>query len=1173
MSEPKNTPKKAPKKAPEQTYIQQEGPVFMSGNQAYLRLTFEQHRRDQKAGLNTAGFISGYRGSPFGHFDSDAKRVGKALDERNIKFTFGINEAMAATAVWGSQQVDFFEFTKFDGVFGLWYGKGPGVDHAADALHHANLWGTHKNGGVVMAVGDDPMSRSSSIQQQSEHVLSGLCIPVLHASSVQDIYDYGLIGYQLSRYAGVWVAVKSVSDIAESWYMVDVDPARTQTVLPTDFTIPDYGVHIRWPDKSVDQDYRMTNARIPAVKAFVRANKLNKVTHDVGTRRLGIVTAGKSYLDTLEALEDLGIDAQEREKLGLVVFKVVCTWPLEETLLREFAATVDQLIVLEESRPFLEVQLKDVLFDMPADQRPQVLGKRDLDGNVQLPSNGELTPAIISRVLVKWFGKDHTTEQMGKWLEVLDQAETEISVERDTVERTPYFCSGCPHSTSTKIPEGANQLVGIGCHFLVQLMDREGVSFTQMGGEGATWVGAAPFVDQKHAFVNLGDGTYYHSGSNAIRQAIAAGVNITYKILFNDAVAMTGGQPVDGPLTVDAITHSMKAEGAARVVVVSDDPSKHNKSNFASGTDLYHRDELMQVQKELQASPGVTVLIYEQVCATELRRRRKTGAADDPAKRTYINYRLCEGCGDCGLTSNCLSVQPLETEMGRKRVIDQSACNKDFSCVKGFCPSFVTIEGGEMAKGKGIEIGEGSFADLPHPAVANTNGVFGALVCGIGGTGVVTISSLMGEAAQSEGKASQVLDLTGMAQKFGAVYCHLKIGDSVEHLNATRLSTGKANVLIGADIVTSASDEGLSRLRSGVTRAVVNDHETVTGAFTRDGDFHVPIDEMRAALKRFTGKENAHFFDSTDVAVRLTGDTIGANVMLLGYACQMGWLPVKLESLEAAIEKNGVAVPYNLRAFKLGRLMAHDPQQIEKLMDQGFPTPEWRILSENVDQMIDRRERDLIAYQNKNYAASFRQLVERVRKAETAVNPDSTALTEQVTRSMYKLMAYKDEYEVARLYTDGAWLANIKRQFHGDFKIKFHMAPPLISKRDPDTGHLKKREFGSWMYSALKMMAKFKGLRGTKLDVFGYSEERKQERALIVEYRNRVEKMIAGLTADNLQAAQAIAAVPLEIKGFGHVREKNLVQAKERWILLEDRFNNPGKHIAAVQVMEPEVNG
>jgi indolepyruvate ferredoxin oxidoreductase len=1157
------------KKPPEQVYIQQEGPVFMSGNQAYLRLIFEQNKRDKEAGLNPAGFISGYRGSPFGHFDSNAIRQSKALEARNIKFNPGVNEAMAATAVWGSQQIDFFGSSKFDGVSGLWYAKGPGIDQAADALHHANLWGTHKNGGVVMAVGDDPMSRSSSIQQQSEYVLSGLCIPVIQCSNVQDIYDYGLIAYQISRYAGVWVAVKSVSDIAESWYMVDVDPARTATVLPDDFEMPADGVNIRNPDKSVDQDRRMAQYRIPAVKAFIRANKLNKVTLDASQRKLGIVTAGKSYLDTLEALEDLCIDQVQRDELGLSVFKVVMTWPLEENLLREYAESVDQIIVLEESRPFLESQLKDILYDMDADKRPLVMGKRDLNGEEQLPSHGELTPALISRVLVKWFGNYHQTEAMQNWIQTLDQTDKELAVGRDYIERTPYFCSGCPHNSSTKVPEGSNQLVGIGCHFLVHLMDRDGIAYSQMGGEGATWVGAEPFVDQEHAFSNLGDGTYYHSGSNAIRQAIAGGSNITYKILYNDAVAMTGGQAHDGPLTVEAITHAMKSEGASRVVVVSSEPSKWDKSKFATGTDLYHRDDLMRVQKELQATKGVSIIVYEQTCATELRRRRKRGLAEDPAKRAYINYRICEGCGDCSKASNCLSVQPLETEMGRKRIIDQSSCNKDFSCVNGFCPSFVTIEGGEVAKGAGVEVSDQILDSLPAPTVADTGDVYGALVCGIGGTGVVTISSLLGEAAKSEGKVSQVLDLTGMAQKFGAVYCHLKIGSSVEDLNATRLSIGKANLLIGADIVTTASDEGLSRLRQGVTNGIINDHETVTGAFTRDPDFSLPMDDMREAITRFTGGK-AHFFDSTEVAEQLTGNTIGANIMLLGFACQMGWLPVKLESLEVAIEKNGVAVPYNLRAFKLGRLMAHDPKQIEELMTQGAPIPRWMMFSENVDQVIERRKQDLVEYQNQKYADEFVQFVERVFSTEDKVVSGSTKLSEAVARGLYKLMAYKDEYEVARLYTNGKWLESIKEKFTGDFKVKFHMAPPLISKRDPVTGHLRKMEFGSWMYYPLSLMFRLRGLRGSALDIFGYSEERRKERALIVEYRTRIDKVLAGLTPDNLDIAHEIASVPDLIRGFGHVKEENIEVAEERWSVLEQRFADPAGQIATAQIAESE---
>ncbi len=1140
-------------KQPERVYTDQKGPLFMSGNQAYLRLIIEQNRRDREAGLNTGGFISGYRGSPFGHFDSNALRQADALSAMNIKFNPGVNEAMAATAVWGSQQIDFFGSSEFDGVNGLWYAKGPGVDQAADALHHANLWGTHKNGGVVMAVGDDPMSRSSSIQQQSEYVLSGLCIPVFQCANVQDIYDYGMIAYQLSRYAGVWVAVKSVSDIAESWYMVDVDPARTSSVLPQDFVMPADGVNIRNPDKSVEQDRRMAQYRIPAVKAFVRANRLNRVTLDADHRKLGIVTAGKSYLDTLEALDDLGIDETQRNKLGLSVFKVALTWPLEESLLRDYAETVDEIIVLEESRPFLEAQLKEVLYDMPAAQRPRIMGKRDFEGVEQLPSHGELTPALIARVLAKWFGTGQPDEKMQTWIAALDQTDRELAVERDYIERTPYFCSGCPHNSSTQVPEGSNQLVGIGCHFLVQLMDRDGIAYSQMGGEGATWVGAQPFVDQKHTFANVGDGTYYHSGSTAIRQAIAGGANITYKILYNDAVAMTGGQAHDGPLSVEAITHEMKSEGASRVVVVSSEPSKWDKSRFAEGTELYHRDDLIEVQSELQKTEGVSILVYEQTCATELRRRRKRGKAADPAKRAYINYRLCEGCGDCGMASNCLSIQPLQTEMGRKRIIDQSSCNKDFSCVNGFCPSFVTIEGGEVAKDAGVEVADTILEALPEPAVATSDRVYGALVCGIGGTGVVTISSLLGEAAKSEGKVSQVLDLTGMAQKFGAVYCHLKIGNSIDDLNATRLSTGKANLLIGADIVTTASDEGLSRLRQGVTNGVVNEHETVTGAFTRDPGFSLPMADMRDAITRFTGSK-AHFFDSTEVALKLTGNTIGANIMLLGFACQMGWLPVKLASLEAAIEKNGVAVPYNQRAFKLGRLMAHDPQQIERLISEGTETPRWFQLSQTVEQVIERRRQDLVEYQSADYAASYVDFVERVQLAEQLVDANSSKLTEAVARGLYKLMAYKDEYEVARLYTNGRWLDSIKRQFSGNFRVKFHMAPPLLSKRDPHSGHPRKMTFGPWMYHVLALLTRFRGLRGSKFDVFGYTDERRKERALIDEYRTRIEKTIDAITADNFEIAVEIAGAAELIRGYGHIKHGNIEVAETRWLQLEQQF-------------------
>jgi indolepyruvate ferredoxin oxidoreductase len=1152
---------------PEDKYTSQDGPVFLSGNQAFIRLVFEQSRRDREAGLNTGGFISGYRGSPFGNFDAEVHKVDGALTARDIHFNPGVNEAMAATAVWGSQQVEIHGSSTHDGAFGLWYGKGPGVDQAADALHHANLWGTSKYGGVVMAVGDDPMSRSSSIQQQSEFALASFGIPVFHASSVQDIYDYGLIAYQLSRFAGVWTAVKSVSDIAESWYMVDVDPARTHVVQPDDFDMPEMGVHTRWPDSSVDQDERLARARMPAVHAFVKANRLNRVTLDSAKRRFGIITSGKSYLDTLEALEDLGIGDKERDEIGLAIFKVGLIWPLERSSVREFAESVDEVMLMEEGRPFLEQQVKDALYDMPAQMRPLIHAKQ-MQGDQLFPAYGELNPNMIARALCRWLEPTITLPSMDKWLAVLDNNDQQLAVARAKVERTPYFCSGCPHNTSTKQPDGSTQLVGIGCHYLVRLMDRGGVTYTQMGGEGATWAGASAFVDHDHAFINLGDGTYYHSGSTAVRQSIAAGVNITYKILYNDAVAMTGGQPHDGPLSPQTISRQMAAEGAAKVVVVSDDPGKFSLADFAAGTELFHRDQLQTVMKDLQKIKGVTVLIYEQTCATELRRRRKRGIAEDPAKRTYINHRVCEGCGDCGEKSNCLSVQPLETELGRKRVIDQSACNKDFSCVKGFCPSFVTIEGGELARGKGVTTDEDLFATLPEPMVESADKVYGALVCGIGGTGVVTISSLLGEAAKAEGKVSQVLDLTGMAQKFGAVYCHLKIGTRIEDLNSTRLSVGKANLLIGADIVTSASDEGLARVREGHTHAVINSHETVTGQFTRDGDFHIPVSELRQAIDRVAGGQ-ADFFDSTDIATRLTGDSIGANVMLLGYACQKGYLPVQRASLEQAISNNGVAVAYNLRAFSLGRLLAHQPEKIEELMTQGSPTPQWSLLSESVDQLIERRYQDLVKYQNKAYADEYLAFVKEVQSAESQVS-ESSELTEAAARYLYKLMALKDEYEVARLYTDGSWLRSIEDQFTGDYKIKFHMAPPLLSRRDPESGELIKREFGPWMYHALKLAAKFKFLRGGPLDIFGYSQERKAERTLVQDYRDVTRQALSCLSPDNHATAVDIASVPEHIRGYGHVKEENMIAARKSWDWLIRELENPRlRGTDPVKIVEP----
>ncbi len=1149
----------------EDRFTSAEGPVFLSGNQTFVRLLFEQHRRDREAGLRTGGFVSGYRGSPFGTFDKDLAGCKSLLDERDIVVNKGVNEATAATSVWGSQQVDFFRPGGYDGVFGLWYGKGPGVSHAADALHHANLWGTQRNGGVVMAVGDDPMARSSSIQQQSEFQLSSFCIPVLHCANVQDILDYGLLGYGLSRYAGVWVAVKVVSDIAESWYMVDVNPDRSRIVIPDDHEIPPSGVHTRWPDTSVQQDERMATTRLPAVHAFVRANDINRVAIDSDRKRFGIVTAGKSYLDTLEALGDLGVDSDECQDIGLSIFKVGMIWPLERESLRNFADGIDEILVLEEGRPFLETQVKEALYDLPEARRPKIVGKLEAPRNTVLPTHGELTPGKISRVLFNWLEPAHSTESMRGWIDELDRTQAQLDRLPDYIQRTPYFCSGCPHSTSTNVPEGSNQLIGIGCHYLVQLMDRGGITYTQMGGEGATWAGAAPFVADEHMFVNLGDGTYYHSGYLAIRQAITSGANITYKILFNDAVAMTGGQSVDGPISVAAITRQLHAEGVKRIAVVSREPDKLDRAELVPGSTVSDRDDLMSVMKELRAIPGVTALIYDQTCATELRRRRKRGLAEDPAKRVFINHRVCEGCGDCGVRSNCLSVQPLETELGRKRTIDQSACNKDYSCVAGFCPSFVTVHGGGVRRPQAVSDDRIDIDGLPEPAVIDDDSVYNVLVCGIGGTGVVTISSVLSEAARAEGKVSQVLDLTGMAQKFGAVHCHLKIGTSKDQLRATRIARGKANLLLGADIVTVSSAEGMSRLRKNHTRGVVNEHETVTGAFTRDTEFHIPVEAMKSSIEAATGSGQVRFADVTELSRALTGNTIGANVMMLGIACQAGLLPVSRQSIEAAIKANDVAVDYNLRAFALGRLWAHDRSAMESLL----PTPgdsggEFVAGIEDLDARIDARYEDLVQYQDRAYAERYRGLLDKVREAETSRAAGRSGLADAVARNFYKLMAYKDEYEIARLYTSGDWLESVKAQFQDYRQIRFHMAPPLISRRNRETGELEKREFGFWLYRVLKIVAKLRSLRGTSFDVFGYSDERREERRLIEEYEATIGELCSALDHENHELAVQIASIPDLIRGFGHVKDKNLKSAAaDRKRLLETFRSVRSANIAA----------
>ncbi|KJS44758.1 MAG: indolepyruvate ferredoxin oxidoreductase [Rhodospirillaceae bacterium BRH_c57] len=1151
----------------EDKYTLQSGRIYLTGIQALARLPMMQHDRDAAAGLNTAGYISGYRGSPIGALDSELLRAKKHLEPRNIVFKPGVNEDLAATAIWGTQQVGLFPGARHDGVFGIWYGKGPGVDRSCDVFRHANMAGTSPNGGVLMLAGDDHGAKSSTVAYQTEMAFADLMIPVLHPSNVQEVLDYGLLAIAMSRYSGCWVALKCLTEVMDSAASVDADPHRVTIKTPADFTFPDDGVHIRWPDTPLDQESRLMKHKLYAALAFARANGLNRVVLDSPTPRLGIVTTGKSYLDVRQAMDDLGIDERMAAEIGIRLFKVGMPWPLERDGLRAFAEGLDEILVVEEKRAVIENQLKEQLYNWREDVRPRVVGKFDEKGAWTLPSAGELTPAHIARVLADRVEQFVTTSAIRKRLNFLEAKERSLEAPQVATKRQPWFCAGCPHNTSTKVPEGSRAVAGIGCHYMVHWMDRETSTFTHMGGEGITWVGQAPFTDETHIFANLGDGTYYHSGIMAIRAAVASGVNITYKILFNDAVAMTGGQPVDGPLSVPIITRQVAAEGVGRIVVVTDAPDKYPAGvGFAPGVTVRHRDDLDAVQKEMRELEGVTILVYDQTCAAELRRRRKRGKMIDPPKRVFINDLVCEGCGDCGVQSNCVAVQPVETEFGRKRAIDQSVCNKDYSCLKGFCPSFVTVEGGSPRKQAGV--GAVSFPALPDPVMPDISGEpYGIVITGIGGTGVVTISALLGMAAHLEGKGVSILDQTGLAQKNGAVVSHVRISNAPDKLHAVRIAAGNARLVLGCDMLTAGSYDTLAKMREGYTRAVVNAHETMTADFASKPDILFPAHEVVDTVTDAVGQDAAHFVDATRIATALLGDSIASNLFMVGFAWQKGLIPLSLEAIDRAIELNKTAVEANKQAFLWGRRAAHDQGAVEDLAKPGAQAGfDHHKQSETLDELIDRRATFLTEYQNAAYAQRFRTVVQRTQAAEKTRTPGRSGLTEAVAKSLFKLMAIKDEYEVARLYTDGTFERALHQQFEGDdLKLTFHLAPPLIGKRDPNSGQLVKTTYGGWMLGAFRAIAKVKGLRGTPLDIFAHTSERKLQRRLREDYVATVEELAAGLTHDNHALAVEIARLPLSMRGFGHVLEGNVEKAKAREIDLLAAFRTPAPQATAAE--------
>ncbi|MGH6946243.1 MAG: indolepyruvate ferredoxin oxidoreductase family protein [Kiloniellales bacterium] len=1140
-------------------YRLQSGRIYLTGTQALVRLPIMQRQRDLAAGLNTAGFVSGYRGSPLGGVDQQFWAATPFVKEHHIHFQPGLNEDLAATSVWGSQQGDIFKDFDYDGVFALWYAKGPGVDRSGDVLRHGNMAGSARNGGVLLLAGDDHTAKSSTTAHQCELTFADAMIPVLSPAGVQEFLDLGLFGWAMSRYSGCWVGFKTIAETVDSSASVYVDPDRIEIVLPGDFELPEGGLNIRWPDTPLEQEARLHRYKVYAALAFARANRLDRIVLDSPKRRFGIVACGKSYLDVRQALDDLGIDDELAAEIGLSLYKVAMPWPLEPEGVRSFAEDLEEILVVEEKRAVIENQLKEQLYNWSADARPRVIGKFDEDGNWILPSIDELTPARIARVIARRIARFYSSERVEQRLKFLAAKEKTLEGEKAPIQRVPWFCSGCPHNTSTRVPEGSRALAGIGCHYMVQWMDRSTETFTQMGGEGVPWIGQAPFSKTDHVFVNLGDGTYFHSGLLAVRACVSAKVNITFKVLYNDAVAMTGGQPMDGPLDPARITRQLHAEGVEEIVVVSDDIEKYPfDTEWAPGVTLKDRDELDRVQRDLRTIPGVTALVYDQTCAAEKRRRRKRGRYPDPPKRVFINELVCEGCGDCSVKSNCVSVVPLETEFGRKRAIDQSSCNKDYSCLEGFCPSLVTVEGGQPRRSKRAAAATGDWPALPEPKLPALDQPYGILVTGVGGTGVVTIGALIAMAAHIEGKGCSTLDMTGLAQKGGAVLSHIRLAAQPEDIHAVRISAGGANLVIGCDLVTTAAFGALSKVQQGKTRVVVNSHETMTGEFTHNPDLAFPGKRLVRMVADAAGGANASFLDGTRIATALMGDSIATNLFMLGYAWQQGAVPLAAEAIERAIELNAVAVEANKSAFLWGRRAAHDLAAVEALATPKTDAGP-AALSQSLDDLIARRAAFLTGYQNAALAERYSRLVARVREAERARTPELGGLAEAVARYYFKLLAYKDEYEVARLYADRSFHDRLESQFEGDYRLRFHLAPPLFSRRDPETGHLKKVAFGPWMMTAFRLLAKLKGLRGTAFDPFGWTAERKLERKLVADYERLMEELLQKLDSDNHALAVELAAIPEKIRGYGHIKDEHLKCAKACEADLLEAFRNPAR--------------
>ena len=1145
-------------------YLLDTGQVYLTGIQALVRLPMIQSRRDRADGLNTAGYVSGYRGSPLGGLDQQLVAAKSHLEAHDVVFQPAVNEDLAATAIGGTQQSGLSGDGRYDGVFAMWYGKGPGVDRSGDALRHGNLAGSSRYGGVLVLMGDDHACESSTTAHQSEYAMVDAMIPIVNPAGVQDIVDYGLWGWALSRFSGCWVGVKSVHDTVEASASVSVEPNRLKLAMPEDFLMPEGALNIRRPDPFLDQERRLHEEKLAAVAAFARANPLDRRVLGQRGARVGIVTTGKSYLDVRRALMELGIDQKECERLGLSLYKVGMPWPLEVTGLKAFAAGLEELIVVEEKRGLIEDQVKAILYGSPA--APTVVGKRNEKGEALFPSTGRLEATQIAQAIgQRLLGRGSDTA-LSQRVARLDELLMTQDIEPAVMTRTPYFCAGCPHNSSTVVPEGSRALSGIGCHFMAQWMDRNTAGFTQMGGEGASWLGESRFSTTEHVFQNIGDGTYFHSGLLAIRACVAGDVTMTFKILYNDAVAMTGGQPMDGPLDPASISRQVRAEGVGRIVVVTDQPDKYPVSTeWASGVTVHHRRELIAVQESLREEKGVTALIYDQTCAAEKRRRRRRGTMEDPARRLFINERVCEGCGDCSAKSNCVGVVPKVTPLGRKREIDQSACNKDYSCLDGFCPSFVSVEGGSLRSGSTSAVPPGLLGrPMVEPDRPVIDGNYSIVLTGVGGTGVVTVGAILGMAAHMARMGCSVLDMAGLAQKGGAVTSYIILAESPEGINATHVADGGAHLMVGCDVVTSAAAGTLRKLRQG-TATVLNTHEMMTGDFVAQPDIAFPMDELVQTLQDRCGAENVYRVAATDIARVVFGDSIAANLFLLGYAYQLGRLPIPASAIESAIELNGRSARMNCDAFRLGRQVAVRPELGDELRHSQEMSESMADLdTTDLNSVIEYRRAFLIDYQDAPYADRYMDLVNKVRDKDRALSGERSELTMGVAQAYFKLLARKDEYEVARLHTDPLFHEKVAATFEGNYRLRFHLAPPFLAKKDATTGLPMKREFGAWILVLFKWLAAARGLRDSVFDPFRFFSERRFDRQMINEYEQLVDQLIEVVGDHNYADAVELSRLPLQVRGYGHVKQRSAKAIEARHADLMTRVHAPGVKARAV---------